>query len=53
VPSTRAAHIIWASKRGGGKVNHDAYIGGAVAGVMLVLIVNPQAATAAWRRVTT
>ena len=49
----RATHSIWASKRGGGKVNHDAYIGGAVAGVMLVLIVDPQAATAAWRRVTT
>jgi membrane associated rhomboid family serine protease len=35
----RATHSIWASKRGCGKVNHDAYIGGAVAGVMLVLIV--------------
>lgn len=43
------AYSIWASKRGGGRVNHDAHIGGAVAGVLFVLLVDPQAAAAAWR----
>jgi len=46
------AYSIWASKRGGGRVNHDAHIGGAVAGVLFVLLVDPQAAAAAWRWVT-
>ncbi|MEO5733938.1 MAG: rhomboid family intramembrane serine protease [Rubrivivax sp.] len=43
------AYSIWASRRGGGRVNHDAHIGGAVAGVVFVLLVDPQAALAAWR----
>jgi len=44
---------MWASKRGTGCVNHDAYIGGAVAGLLFVLLVDPQAAAAAWHWVTT
>lgn len=43
------AYSIWASKRGGGRVNHDAHIGGALAGVAFVLLVDPQAAAAAWQ----
>jgi membrane associated rhomboid family serine protease len=43
---------IWVSKRAGGRVNHDAQIGGAVAGVVFVLRVDLQAAAAAWRWVT-
>ena len=42
-------YSIWASKRGGGHVNHDAHIGGAVSGIVFVLLVDPQAALAAWR----
>ncbi len=43
------AYSVWASRRGGGRVNHDAHIGGAVAGVLFVLLVDPHAAAAAWR----
>jgi len=43
------AYSVWASKHGSGRVNHDAHIGGAVAGVVFVLLVDPQAAAAAWR----
>ena len=43
------AYSIWASKRGGGHVNHDAHIGGALSGIVFVLLVDPQAAAAAWR----
>lgn len=46
------AYSIWASKRGGGRVNHDAHIGGAVAGVAFVLLVDPQAAVVAWEWMT-
>ena len=46
------AYSIWAAKRGGGRVNHDAHIGGAVAGVAFVLLVDPQAAVAAWQWLT-
>jgi membrane associated rhomboid family serine protease len=46
------AYSIWASRRAGGRVNHDAHIGGAVAGLVFVLLVDPQAAAAAWRWVT-
>lgn len=42
-------YSIWASKRGGGSVNHDAHIGGAISGIVFVLLVDPQAAAAAWR----
>jgi len=42
------AYSIWASKRASGRVNHDAHIGGALAGVVFVLLVDPQAAAAAW-----
>lgn len=46
------AYSIWASKHGGGRVNHDAHIGGAMAGVAFVLLVDPQAAVAAWEWMT-
>lgn len=45
------AYSIWASKRGGGHVNHDAHIGGAVSGIVFALLVDPQAAATAWRTV--
>ena len=43
------AYSVWAPKRGSGRANHDAHTGGALAGVVFVLLVDPQAAAAAWR----
>jgi membrane associated rhomboid family serine protease len=36
-------YSIWSSKRGGGRINHDAHLGGAAAGVLFVALTDPQA----------
>jgi membrane associated rhomboid family serine protease len=37
------AYSIWESRRGGGRINHDAHVGGAVWGVLFTLAVVPHA----------
>jgi membrane associated rhomboid family serine protease len=36
---------IFASMRGGGRINHDAHLWGALSGVLLTIMLNPQTAT--------
>lgn len=45
------AYSIYASRRSGGRINHDAHLGGAVAGVLFVALVDPATLSQAWRSV--
>jgi membrane associated rhomboid family serine protease len=45
------AYCVWASRRGSGRINHDAHLGGAVAGVLFVLLTDAPAAVDAWHQV--
>jgi membrane associated rhomboid family serine protease len=45
------AYTVWASRRGGGRINHDAHLGGAAAGVLFVLLSDAPAAARAWQQV--
>jgi membrane associated rhomboid family serine protease len=44
------AYTWWASRRGRGRINHDAHLSGAVAGVAFVLLTDPDAARRALRQ---
>ena len=55
VPLFAVAYLgfsYYAARRGGGRVNHDAHLFGAVAGVGFVVLTDPPAIAAAWRQVT-
>jgi membrane associated rhomboid family serine protease len=45
------AYSVWASRRRSGHINHDAHLGGAVAGVAFVLLTDAPAAGRAWQQV--
>jgi len=45
------AYSIWASRRSRGRINHDAHLGGAAAGVLFVLLTDAPAAARAWQQV--
>ena len=45
------AYSVWASRRSRGRINHDAHLGGAVAGVLFVLLTDAPAAARAWQQV--
>lgn len=42
-------HSIWAARRAHGRINHDAHLAGALAGVAFVALADPQALSAAVR----
>ncbi len=37
------AYTYWAARQGGGRINHDAHLWGALSGLLFVLITNPSA----------
>lgn len=43
------AYSFYASRQVGGSINHDAHLSGAVAGLLFVLLTDPDAVTAAWQ----
>jgi membrane associated rhomboid family serine protease len=45
------AYSIYASRRGGGRINHDAHLSGAVAGVLFVAASDPAAFDRAWQSI--
>lgn len=45
------AYSIWASRQARGRINHDAHLGGAVAGIVLVLLLDSPAIGRAWQQV--
>ena len=45
------AYSVWASRQARGRVNHDAHLGGAVAGVLFVLLTDTPAIGRAWQQV--
>ena len=44
-------YTIWASRRTSGRINHDAHLGGALAGIVFVLLIDSPTALQAWRLV--
>jgi len=44
------AYCIWASRQLRGHINHDAHLGGALAGVLFVLLTDAPAAARAWQQ---
>jgi len=47
------AYSIYASRQSGGRINHDAHLGGALAGIAFVVLADPQALARAWRLLST
>ncbi len=45
------AYTIYASRQAGGRINHDAHLGGALAGIVFVLMVDSPAIGRAWHQV--
>jgi len=45
------AYTIWASRQQRGRINHDAHLGGALAGIAFVLLVDAPVALQAWQQV--
>jgi membrane associated rhomboid family serine protease len=45
------AYTVWASRQSRGRINHDAHLGGALAGIVFVLLLDTSAAAQAWRAV--
>ena len=45
------AMTVYASRRGGGRISHDAHLGGALAGVAFMLATEPETARRAWSAV--
>jgi len=44
------AYCVWASRQFRGRINHDAHLGGALAGVLFVLLTDARAAARAWQQ---
>ncbi len=44
-------YTVWASRRASGRINHDAHLGGALAGIVFVLVLDSPTALQAWRQV--
>jgi membrane associated rhomboid family serine protease len=45
------AYTVWASRQSRGRINHDAHLSGALAGVVFVLLSDPAAIGRAWQQV--
>jgi membrane associated rhomboid family serine protease len=45
------AYTVWASRQARGRINHDAHLSGAVAGVVFVLLSDPAAIGRAWTQI--
>ena len=45
------AYSVWASRQTRGRINHDAHLGGAVAGIVFVLLIDTAAIARAWQQV--
>jgi membrane associated rhomboid family serine protease len=45
------AYTVWASRQSRGRINHDAHLGGALAGIAFVLLTDAQAVSSAWQQV--
>ena len=45
------AYSVWASRQARGRINHDAHLGGAVAGIVFVLLFDSPALGRAWQQV--
>ena len=43
-------YTVWASRRASGRINHDAHLGGALAGIVFVLVLDSPTALQAWRQ---
>jgi len=46
------AYTVWASRQARGRINHDAHLSGALAGVVFVLLSDPAAIGRAWDQLT-
>jgi membrane associated rhomboid family serine protease len=46
------AYTVWASRQSRGRINHDAHLSGALAGVVFVLLSDPAAIGRAWGQLT-
>jgi membrane associated rhomboid family serine protease len=46
------AYTVWASRQARGRINHDAHLSGALAGVVFVLLSDPAAIGRAWSQLT-
>ena len=45
------AYTVWASRQARGRINHDAHLGGALAGIVFVLLLDSPAIVRAWHQV--
>ena len=45
------AYTVWASRQARGRVNHDAHLGGALAGIAFVVLTDAPAVVRAWHQV--
>jgi len=45
------AYTVWASRQARGRINHDAHLGGALAGIVFVLLIDSPALVRAWHQV--
>ena len=43
-------YTVWASRQSRGRINHDAHLGGALAGIVFVLVLDSPTALQAWRQ---